>query len=140
MHQTVGANDVSAIGLTDGLHAKTDTKNRHISRRHLDDVQANAGFIWRTGTGRENDAFRVQRQCVFSAEFIVAHDVQLDAQLSDQMHQIVGKAVVIIDYQEHLRLPKAADCRAGQRIIDRVMCLRRIAQLPQLRETGPWLC
>ena len=53
VHQGLGADDMAAHGLTDGLMAEADTEDWHVQRGGVDQGQANARLIRRTGSGRQ---------------------------------------------------------------------------------------
>ena len=81
-----------------------------------DQREADAGAVGIAGPGREQDRGRVHRHGRGHVQRIVAPDQGLDPELAQIMHQIVGKAVVVVDQQQHsgpLRVWGLACARPG---------------------------
>lgn len=55
---------------------------------------------------------RMQSLKGFYGHFIVADDLNVRIQLSDELVEIIRKTVVIIDEYNHLSIPPLARCRA----------------------------
>ena len=80
---------------------QADPEDRQVVRRLFDQVQADTGLVWRLRSRRQQDGFRTQRQGFGDAERIIAHDKRLGPKLVQIVDEVVGKAVVVIDDQDH---------------------------------------
>src|SRR6185295_7977862 len=61
MHRNRRAHDLAAEGLADRLMAEADAKDRDGRRCLADQVEADAGVVWRAGAGREHDGVGIGR-------------------------------------------------------------------------------
>ena len=55
------------------------------------------GLVGRAGAGRKHDGIRRMAQHLVGRDRIVAHDVDGGGKRPEQMHQVPGEAVVIVD-------------------------------------------
>jgi hypothetical protein len=101
VHQGLGADHLAAEGLAHGLMAQADAEDRHVQRRAVENVEADARLVGRAGTGRQQDGLGLQRPGLGGRQVVVAHDLRLRAQLREVVDEVVGKAVVVIDDQDH---------------------------------------
>ncbi|MNN48952.1 hypothetical protein D3C81_1634540 [compost metagenome] len=104
VHQGLGADHFAAKGLADGLMAQADAEDRHVQRRGLQDGQADAGLIRGAGAGRQQYGLGLQRPGFLDGQVVVADDMRLGAQLREVVDEVVGKAVVVIDDEDHGRV------------------------------------
>jgi hypothetical protein len=58
-----------------------------------------ARLVRRAGTRRNHDAVGLERKRLLDGQLVVAHDGQLRAQLAQILHQVIGKAVVVVNHQ-----------------------------------------
>lgn len=63
--------------------------------------KANPGLIGIAGSGGQQDASRVHAHGLLNGDRIIAHHVHVDVKFAQIMNEIVGKAVVVIDEQQH---------------------------------------
>ena len=101
MHRFRGALNRAAKIMGNTLESKTDAEYRNA--RSQDDLSANAeiAIIVRTaGTGRENDALRIEREYLFPGYRVVLYDNRAFAiNPRHELQQIECKRIVIIDDQ-----------------------------------------
>ena len=105
MHQPSGPNDLPAKGGPDALVPQAYPENRDFPRKVRDQCTRNSGFLRRARAGGDNDALRPQSLYLFQSDLIVADDADLFPEFAEVLHQVIGKGVVIIDYQKHVGSP-----------------------------------
>ena len=98
-----GADDSAAKGLADGLMSKADAEHRNLPREVADQVDADTRFMRRAGPGRNHDAFRAHAFDLVDRHLIVAANLNVGAQFPDVLHQVVGKRIVVVEYENHRR-------------------------------------
>ncbi len=102
VHHLRRADDAAAVSLADGLMPETHAEQRHAHlavRSHK--IEADARLIRVARARRHDDGLRAVRQRFGYRDLVIAHDAALRPQFAEIMHEIVGKAVVIIDKQDH---------------------------------------
>ena len=94
------ANHVAPEGLCEGLVTKADAEHRDAGfREGTHRFQRNACVIWRARPGRHHDEVRLTSDQLGNARTVVAHDLEIDALLAEQLHEVVGERVVVVDHQ-----------------------------------------
>src|SRR5437016_2641750 len=106
VHQGRGAHYFAAECVTNGLMAKTNSQDWYFAGELADDVNANAGILRLAGAGRDHDALRLFRGDLIERDLVVAADFELFAQLAEELRQVIGKRIVVVDQQDH-DYPKA---------------------------------
>src|SRR5262245_54953194 len=101
VHRLRRADNVATVGLADGLMAEADAQDRHFGPRLCDQLEANAGLVGGAGAGRQDDPLRGQLQDLDDRNFIVAEHLAACAELAQVVHEIIGKAVIVIDQDQH---------------------------------------
>ena len=102
MHRDGRADDGAAEGLANGLVAEADAEQRHPGRGGgADQRQADAGLVRRAGAGREQDGLRLHRQGLLARQRVVAPDFNLHSKVAQEVVEIEGKTVVVVDQQDH---------------------------------------
>ena len=94
--------DPAAESLADRLMAQADTHDWSLAGGGGHQVEADAGLIRIAGTGRQHDALGLQVESVLDCERVVAPDLDFCPKLSQEMEEVVGKAVVVVDQQKHI--------------------------------------
>ena len=92
--------DVAAHRLADRLMAEADAEDRRRRREALDQRQADAGLVRRAGAGREDDRLGRHRRDLVEGDLVVAVDDRIRPKLAEEVDEVVGKAVVVIDDEE----------------------------------------
>src|ERR1700677_1191984 len=62
---------------------------------------ADSSFVWRAGSGRNTDFFRVQLLNLVNGNAIIAPHDQFCAEFTKVLDQVVGERVVVIQDQNH---------------------------------------
>ncbi|AEM40449.1 hypothetical protein KVU_0610 [Ketogulonicigenium vulgare WSH-001] len=108
VHDLVAAHHGAAKGLTDGLMPQTDAQQGGAGfRRRSGQCKADARMIGVRGAGRQRDCIRVQRHGLLHIQRIIAMHDHIGVQLAKIMHEIIGKAVIVIDKQKHRQGPES---------------------------------
>src|SRR5438093_3807259 len=101
MHQTFGANHLSAKCFSDALMTKTDTENRNGPRQTFDGVDGNPCFFRRAWPRRDHNALRLECRNLIDGHGVVPDHFQFLAQFAKILDQVIGERVVIVDDQYH---------------------------------------
>ena len=101
MHQGRRAHHAAAIDLADGLMAETDAEDRHHRPGACDQLEADAGPVGIAWARRQHDGLGRLGQHLVDGDLVVAVDARRGAQFAEEMDEVVGKAVVIIDQRQH---------------------------------------
>ena len=101
VHQPARAHDPAAEVMTDGLVTQADTEDRLFAGEGADDVERDAGFPGRAGTGREEDTVGIERESLRRRDFIVPENPLLHAQLAEILDEVEGERVEIVDDEQH---------------------------------------
>ena len=93
---------MAAEHLADRLVAEADAEQRHLFLGGgADQVHADAGLVRRAGAGREHDAGGLQRQRLVDRDLVVAMHDAARAEIAQEVDEVVGEAVVVIDQEKH---------------------------------------
>ena len=105
MHETLGADDLAAERLRDGLMPETDAEERDLPRELADCAERHACRIGVARPWREQDG--VGLQCMDSGyvNLVVPHDLEVCAEGTQPLHQVVRKRIIVVDYKYHGDLP-----------------------------------
>jgi hypothetical protein len=101
MHKTSGADHLAAKDMTDALVPQTDAENRHLLTESANDIVTDAGLIRGARSGRNNDALGSQLSDFVERDLVVPFHERVRPQLAKILDEIVGKAVVVIEDEEH---------------------------------------
>lgn len=95
-----GANGDPSKDFIDGLHPQTNPQNRNDRGKVPDHRLADTGMRRVFRPGRDADPIRVQlfegRKC----DLIVPVDQDLQVKLIEELHQVVGKRIIIINHDD----------------------------------------
>jgi hypothetical protein len=93
---------LAAEYLPDRLVAEADAEHRQLGLgRRLDEVHADTGLVGRAGAWREHDGAGFERQRLLDADLVVAVNGAARAEIAQEVDEVVGEAVVVIDEEEH---------------------------------------
>src|SRR5579875_63095 len=101
VHRFFSANDFGAEGFADGLMPEANSEDGNCAGEALNDGHTDSGLAWSARPGRNNDLLRPHIFNFTHADFIVSADFELLAELTEVLRQIIGKRIVVIDYQDH---------------------------------------
>ena len=98
VHDLVGADDLAAEGLADGLVAEADADERRAGLGGgLDEREADAGVVGGAGAGGEEDGRGAHRHRLLDVDLVVAADLGLGAEFPEIVEEVPGVAVVVVD-------------------------------------------
>src|ERR1700726_4690938 len=100
MHQPWRADDLAAERLTDTLMAEADAENRDLAGHLAQNLQRDASFRRRTWSRRDNDCIGAQCAHAGDVDRVVAPYRDLSAELTEVLHEVVGKRIVVIYHNE----------------------------------------
>src|SRR6266404_1554021 len=103
MHGQGCPHDAPAKGLADRLMAEAYAQDRQLARRCLDQIQADPGPVGVARARRENDALGPHRQHIGGRQLVVATNLDAGAELAQEVVEVVGEAVVVIDQDKHFQ-------------------------------------
>ncbi len=117
VNDVIGAHDFATKGLSDGLMAKADAQKRSVRfGGGFGQGKANACLVGVTWTGAKDDAAGIKGHCRLNIERIIAVNRAFGPQFAQEMNQVEGEAVVIVDQKQHFAslAPRSADmgCQA----------------------------
>src|SRR5947209_19109564 len=101
MHQVLRPNNFSAECLTDSLVSKTHAQNRHLAGEVPDEFDADSRVLWRTRSGRNNDALRSHLLNVRDRHLVVAPNFHVSPEFTYVLNQVKGERIVIIENENH---------------------------------------
>ena len=93
--------DRAAEGLRQGLVAQADAQRRYPGLGEAPDgLERDARLVGRAGAGRDDHAVGAALEELVDGGGVVAHDVDLRAELPQVLHEVVGEGVVVVDHQD----------------------------------------
>ena len=92
--------DASAEGLPDRLMSKADPEDRDVGTCLADEIERDAGFVRRAWSGRHDDRLGRERQNLVDAHLVVTHDLDRAHERPDQMDEIPGEGIVVVEDEE----------------------------------------
>ena len=101
VHQFPGIGDVGPIDLADGLVSQAHPKDGDLARQCPDHLLAHPGLTGTPRAGGEDDVAGGQGGDLRHGELVVAHHPDVPCQTSNQLVQVVGEAVVVVNQQNH---------------------------------------
>ena len=114
VHEVLGADDLAAEGLADGLVAEADAEDGDFAGHVPDERHEDAGFAGRAGAGREQNAFGLECLDLFDGQLVVAADFDLCTQLAEVLDEVVGEGVVVVEDEDHGEVQCSAPPAVGQ--------------------------
>lgn len=104
VNDLVTAHNLAAEGLADGLMTQTDPHQRGTGfGGGFCQCKTNAGLVGVARTRRQQYARGIQRHRLLNVQRIVALNHHIGTKFTQVVDKIVGKAVIVIDKQEHRR-------------------------------------
>src|SRR5690606_4728670 len=96
------ANDLATKGLSDCLMAEADAEKRNaVGRRCRNEFKTDTGLVRVARAGGKHDRLRPFGKRLPNGDLVIAVNLRLGPKLAQKVNEIVGKAVVIIDEQQH---------------------------------------
>jgi hypothetical protein len=95
--------------------AEAHTKDGNFAGHAANEVDGDAGFLWRAGTGREDDAVGIEGFDFFRSEFVVTADFDVGAEFAHVLDEVPGEGVIVIEYEDHGTKTVFLQCSSGFR-------------------------
>ena len=106
VHRTMGGADhPAAVGLADGLMAETDAQDGDPAAQLLDGRDADPGVFGVARSRRDDDVAGIQVDDPGNIDLVVADHLDLRVDRPGILIEVIGKGIVIVDYQNHLISP-----------------------------------
>ena len=101
MHQPVGPDDPAAERCANRLVAEADAEHRHPAGEGPDERDENPGIFGRARARRQDGGGGLEREHLLDRERIVAIHDRFRAELPEQLDEVVGERVVVVEHEEH---------------------------------------
>ena len=90
------ADDFAAKDFADGLMAEADAEDWHLAAEFANDLLRDSRVARDAGAWRKDDGIVFLCADVFDRRLVVADDLDLGAELAEQLEDVVGEGIVII--------------------------------------------
>jgi len=120
VHKVSGADNASAEGGSNGLMSQANAEQWDSPREVADELDADAGFLRSAGAGRDHDPLGTEPFDFLYRNLVVPPHLDLRAQFSQILDQVVGKRIVVVedeDHGEYFDTPGVAGVPAGPEAI-----------------------
>src|SRR5580658_7008887 len=114
VHRCRRTNDVAAACLSGRRVAEGGAEEREFAGGGGDQVEADAGLVRCAGTGGQDDRLGVAGERVVHRQLVVANNFAARPDVAEEMHEVEGEAVVVVDKQDHGGILAPRSC-GGQR-------------------------
>src|SRR5438876_12131574 len=104
VHEPVGSHHARAECLADRLVAETHAQDRYLPGQRLDQRHQDTGFPRRARAGREHGRRGLEGEHLLYGQRVVAVHHRLRAELAEQLDEVVGERVVVVEDEEHVRI------------------------------------
>ena len=101
MHQGLGVGHRCSESCADRLVSQAHTQQRDIFPQLFGCLDDDSRILRPSRTGRKDDPVRFQFPDLLNGHLVVPDYLDIRIQLSDQLIQVVGKAVIVVDQQRH---------------------------------------
>src|SRR5579864_2380044 len=105
VHDMRGANDVAAESFAYRLVPEADSEYRHLPREVADQFDADARLMRRAWAGGDDDALGTHALDLVHGNLVVAAHLDLGAQFSEVLDQVVGERIVVVEYENQATAP-----------------------------------
>src|SRR4051794_26107555 len=95
--------DLAAEGLDDHLVAEADAERRHARAEPPDELDRDARARRPAGAGGDDEVRGREPLGLVGVDGVVTADDDLRAELAEQVREVVGERVVVVDQQDHPR-------------------------------------
>ncbi len=115
VHRYRGLDGDAAEDLVQGLVSQTDSQDGNLPVKMGDGRFADARLVRGLGTRRDAEPVGLKFRNTIKADFVVAKNQDLQVELIEELHQVVGKGVVIVDHHQAHQPPSSYEipCRGG---------------------------
>src|SRR5437773_4909059 len=100
VHQLRGTHNFAAENFANALVTEANAEQRNVRSEFTNDLATDSSVARPTWSGRDANAFRNKFPNVSSADLIVASHQNLGAKLTENLREIVGERIVIINQEQ----------------------------------------
>src|SRR5690606_19900236 len=100
----------------DRLMAEADAEDRELAREASDRLDRDARVLRSTRPRRDDEAARSVRSDAVDVDRVVPNDAGARTELADELDEVVGERVVVVDDEDHLRLAPPLVAASARRI------------------------
>src|SRR5690242_15230727 len=104
MHNAVGSDYASAIGLADRLMTETDPEDGNAAAPSANGSDADTCLRGSARSRRQYDGRRRENANVIDGDRVIAAHFDLRAQLTEVLDEVIREGIVIVDDEQHRRL------------------------------------
>ena len=87
--------------MRNALVPEADAHQRQLRAKGLDDLIGQSRLARRAGTGRDEDALRLQCLHLFERDLVVTMHLHGHVFLAEILHEVKRKRIVVVDDKEH---------------------------------------
>lgn len=102
MHESIGADDLTAVDLPDALMAEADSQRGPAWPEAGYHIAADSGFVRRAGSRGNHYSLRIHLLDLIEGHLVIPVHGNLCPEFAKILYQVVGERIVVIDYEEHL--------------------------------------
>src|SRR4029077_7007222 len=103
VHQFRGARNFASVNFADTLVTEANAEQWDSRSEFTNDVATDSRVARPARSGRDADAFRNKLSNVSQARLVIAFHQNVGAQLAENLREVVGERIVIIDQEEFQR-------------------------------------
>ena len=117
VHRDGGPDGGAPKDLVQGLVSQAHPQDGDLPIKMGDDCLADARLIRGLGARRDAEPVRLKRRDAGQIDLVVAKDQDLQIELVEELHQVIGKGVVVVDHHQahqppsRMKIPEEADRR-----------------------------
>ena len=151
VHKVPGADHAPAEGSSNGLMSQANTEHGNFPCEVTDELDADASLLRGAGTGRDYDPLGTEAFDFLDRDLVVPPHLDLRAQFSQVLNQVVGKRIVVVEDEDHgeyfdtpgvpafQRAPKPYRRRSDPAELRRLTVLAYHAMLTEFLEARPFM-
>ncbi len=109
VHELPRRADLAAEGLGQRLVAEADAERGDAAGEAAEDLERRAGVGRAAGTGGDDEVRRLEPLRPVGVDRVVPADHDVRAELAEQVREVVGEAVVVVDQEDHARRLRQVD-------------------------------
>ena len=100
VQQRLCASDPAAERFDDRLVAEADAERGGVRAERSDELDGHTRVLGASRPRRDHEPVGRERLCLLDRDRVVAKDVDLGAEFLEQVHEVPGEGVVVVDHQE----------------------------------------
>src|SRR5581483_7839473 len=102
MHEFRRANHLATECGTNRLMSQTHSQQRYLGGESPDQFNADSSLLWSARPRRQKNPVRTHPFHIRHRKSVIAPDYNFFAQLTQVLHQVVGKGIVVVENENHI--------------------------------------